>query len=485
MKTRLMTILSTVAVLGFVAGAQAEVRVIHASPDAPAVDVIVNDDFMNRPITDLAFTGITPYIFLPSGTYNFKVVPAGADEPVVIDADAMIDEANDYTIIASDVLAEITPLVFVDDNDTVGDAAKVRFIHLSPNAPAVDIALADGGPVLFPGVEFQQSGGYIEVPGGTYDLEARLAGTETVVLSIPGVTLENNTVYTAYAMGLVGADDNPLQAVLSVDATGPNVRVVHASPDAPNVDVVVNDDFGMPAIVDLPFTGVTDYLSVPNATYNFKVVPTGAMDPVVIDADVPLAVRTDYSVIASDFLADITPLVFVDDNTLVYDAARVRFIHLSPDAPAVDIRVADGGPELFDNISFQQASEYLTVAPATYDLEVYVADTNNLVLEVPGVTLTAYTVYTIYAMGSVGDPNLPPLQAVASVDAQDFRLGDINCDGFIHFFDINAFITALSGQAAYEAEYPDCDWLLADIDGDGWVTFDDIAPFVELLGSDG
>jgi hypothetical protein len=97
--------------------------------------------------------------------------------------------------------------------------ARIRFVHASPNAPAVDIALADGGPVLFGNIEFKGVGDYIEVPGGAYDLEARLAGTDTVVLSIPGVMVENERVYTAYAMGLVNGDP-ALQAVLSLDFVG-------------------------------------------------------------------------------------------------------------------------------------------------------------------------------------------------------------------------------------------------------------------------
>ena len=65
---------------------------------------------------------------------------------------------------------------------------------------------------------FQEVGDYITVPAGTYDLEARLANTETVVLSIPGVALAADAVYTAYAMGIV--DGEPaLQAVLSMDAS--------------------------------------------------------------------------------------------------------------------------------------------------------------------------------------------------------------------------------------------------------------------------
>ncbi|MBK9128235.1 MAG: hypothetical protein IPM13_10610 [Phycisphaerales bacterium] len=61
--------------------------------------------------------------------------------------------------------------------------------------------------------------------------------------------------------------------------------------------------------------------------------------------------------------------------------------------------------------------------------------------------------------------------------------GDVDCDGDVDFDDIDAFVAALSGPAAYAAQYPDCRWLNADCDGDGDVDFDDIDPFVALIGS--
>ena len=61
-------------------------------------------------------------------------------------------------------------------------------------------------------------------------------------------------------------------------------------------------------------------------------------------------------------------------------------------------------------------------------------------------------------------------------------LGDVNCDGAVDFDDINPFVVALGGSAAYRQAYPGCHWLNADINGDGTVSFDDVNPFIALLG---
>jgi len=195
----------------------ADVRVIHASPDAPNVDVYVNGEpgVDDPPIMDLAFTQATPYIPLPTDTYNFKVTPTGLADPVVIDADAEIDGDTFYTIAAVNFLDSIEPLILVDDNTSFADMASIRFVHASPDAPAVDIAVADGGPTLFSDVEFKENGGDVQVPGGSYDLEVLIAGTEDVVLEVPGLAVDNGAVYSIFAEGSVGAET--LTAVPYVD----------------------------------------------------------------------------------------------------------------------------------------------------------------------------------------------------------------------------------------------------------------------------
>jgi hypothetical protein len=179
----------------------ARVRVVHASPDAPAVDVWVEGSVV---FENIEFEEVSEFVEVPAGTYNVQVVPSGATEPVVIEADLDLAAATDYTVVATDFLANITPIILTADGGTpAAGNAWVRFFHGSPDAPAVDIAVADGGPVLIPNVAFQEFSAYGEVAAGTYDLEARLAGTSDVALSLPGVTIGDGDVVTAYATGLV------------------------------------------------------------------------------------------------------------------------------------------------------------------------------------------------------------------------------------------------------------------------------------------
>jgi hypothetical protein len=319
----------------------------------------------------------------------------------------------DYTVAAVNELASIEALVLEDNNALpMSGKAHVRFVHASPDAPAVDITLPDG-TAIFSDIEFKEVGTYTPVAAGTYDLEVRLAGTDTSVLDLMGLEFMNKTVYTVFATGYATGGTPALNAILSEDAGETRVRVAHLSPDAPAVDVWVD---GAIAFENLAFEEVSDYATLTADSYFIEVVPTGETTPVVISATLDLKANMDYTVAAVNELASIEALVLEDDNTLpASNKAHVRFVHASPDAPAVDIAVK-GGPVLFSNIAFKEVGDYLPVDAGTYDLEVRIAGTDTVALEVPGIALQELTVYTVFAMGLAGGE--PALTAVPSVDEQ-------------------------------------------------------------------
>ncbi|MEM1178814.1 MAG: DUF4397 domain-containing protein [Acidobacteriota bacterium] len=187
----------------------ARFRVVHNSPDAPAVDILVNDGVI---LAAVPFFTVSDYLAAPAGTYNVKVNVAGTST-TVIEADLMLDANTYYTIIARGVVAEIAPSVLVDETDMrPGDGnVKVRVFHGSPDAPAVDITTTDG-TVLVPGLSFTEASDYLEVPAGIYQLQIRVAGTDIVAFNLPTLDLQAGQIYTAYAKGLLadGAADRTL-----------------------------------------------------------------------------------------------------------------------------------------------------------------------------------------------------------------------------------------------------------------------------------
>ncbi len=188
-----------VAPAAFAQSGTAKVRVVHASPDAPAVDVIVNG---NRALTNVPFFAASAYLDLPAGSYDIQVVPAGATSPVVIDAKGVrIEAGKAYTIAATGKLADIKPTILMDDlTAPAAGKAHVRVIHFSPDAPAVDIKVA-GGTNLISNLTFQNASNYLPVDAGSYDLQVTPAGGNAVVLDLRGTRLEAGKIYDVFAVG--------------------------------------------------------------------------------------------------------------------------------------------------------------------------------------------------------------------------------------------------------------------------------------------
>ncbi|MEM7809528.1 MAG: DUF4397 domain-containing protein, partial [Planctomycetota bacterium] len=205
--------------------AQADVRVAHLSPNTPAVDVLAGPTGGAK---GLAFDGatypaVTDYIPLPTGNYDFDVVLDSDNSVIGIDVDDFaIDGDTDYTIAAVGLLGgspALQALPLVDDNTIDPNAARIRFVHASSNAPTVDIDVAGVG-TLFDDVDQFTSGGYQTVPAGTYDISVLVSADRPSgsVLDVDGFVAEAGTVYTIYAIGLVGDANTPLGAFVSTDA---------------------------------------------------------------------------------------------------------------------------------------------------------------------------------------------------------------------------------------------------------------------------
>jgi hypothetical protein len=193
---------------------KANVKVVHASPDAPGVDLLVDNSVAG---SNLTFPNNTGYLEVEAGTRNIKVNVAGTST-TVIEADLPISPNLVYSVFAVDEVAKLSPLVIVDNlTAPAAGNAHIRFMHLSPDAPAVDITTTDG-TVVFGNYEFKGYSDFTPLPAGTYDLQVRLAGTDTVVLSLSGISLMDGSIYTVFAKGFVaGTDSQALGAEIIVN----------------------------------------------------------------------------------------------------------------------------------------------------------------------------------------------------------------------------------------------------------------------------
>lgn len=177
------------------------VRILHASPNAPAVDIYADEDLI---VDNLAYAEFTQYLPVPPGNYNVKVYPAGKTTNPVINTDVYIPEGTLTNLAVVGKLPDIS-LFQISESIIPANYGNpcVRFVHLSPNAPAVDVKLEDD-TIVFEDVSYKEVTNYVCVPAGTYSFKVTPTGSNDVVLTIPDVKLDSNLLYTIYAVGLVG-----------------------------------------------------------------------------------------------------------------------------------------------------------------------------------------------------------------------------------------------------------------------------------------
>lgn len=399
----------------------AQVRVVHASPDAPDVDVLVNDTVE---LAGVPYKGVSAYLTVNSDNDpNFKVNAAGTST-TVINATPDLQENSQYTLLAVDEVANIEPLLITDDTSAPASGfLKVRVLHASPTAPVVDVYVTAPGddismmsPTLT-GVDFKDYSDYLEIPEGDYQIRVTGTTSKTPVYDSGTVPLGAGVTYTIAAVTtttglspisllvLTGDNSNPSLEIADVRA---RVRAVHASYDTGLVDILVDD---VEVLGDVPFKAASPYLEVPAGDRNVKVNAANT-NITAIEVTPTLERGLDYTMLA---VGTSTPdtleaLLALDDNTDPTSGnAKVRVIHASPDAPAVDVYV--DGTEVLTNVPYKAISGYLEVAAGAHNIQVFATGTTTSPVIDVTPTLTDGTIYTIIAMNQ-----LSAIEAVVLID---------------------------------------------------------------------
>jgi hypothetical protein len=99
----------------------------------------------------------------------------------------------------------------------------------------------------------------------------------------------------------------------------------------------------------------------------------------------------------------------------------VRLFHGSPDAPAVDVTVESSGDVLFDGVAFGETTDYASVPPGSYTLEVRpdTEDGTGDAVATFDLTVEGGVAYSALAVGYVdASGDRPAFGLVPTVDGQ-------------------------------------------------------------------
>lgn len=220
---------------GQTAGNDAEVtqstsylRVAHASPDAPAVDVYVDDELA---FSNVSFGTASEYVAIEAGNYSVRITAAGQPNDIVFDDTVEVQARTVSTLTATGEVSQdgtepFEVVGFLDDAYAPGEnQSAVSVAHFSPDTDAVDVTVGGTDIVLADDLTYQNASDYVNVPAGEYTLEIREATADNngTVIAFVDVELEGGTAYTGMALGYRAPDLAPantsFQTSLLRDAT--------------------------------------------------------------------------------------------------------------------------------------------------------------------------------------------------------------------------------------------------------------------------
>ncbi len=425
------------------------VRALHASPNAPAVNILVNGAEALAGVDYGQGSGFVSV--LEENVIEVEAItPAG--NAVVITADVNLDYNTEASILAvGNVTATggifALPIVNPSDNAITEGFFRAQVVHASPSAPAVNVyvtafddLLSNSSPVNGVGtpLSFEDYTAQLEVPEGDYRIRITVDGDATLTpvfdsgeISLPAgadlmIVAIENTGPGASPVDLVVLD-GAAAATIEDAATPASAIAVHLSPDAPAVDILadVNSTTGvdemLPLVRNVPFGAFCDLNEIP-APGDYTISVVASADNSIVATQFQLAVdpSVEATAIVSGFLdlamTGVTPAITtldpqIDSRRSIVTETRLRVTHGSPSTGLVDIYLVAAGTDISDpalvpnfaGVDFGGTTGQLTIANGMYDAIVTGTGSKTPAIELLGLDFTAGgSVLSVIARDLVG-----------------------------------------------------------------------------------
>ncbi|MFA9560278.1 DUF4397 domain-containing protein [Evansella sp. AB-rgal1] len=179
------------------------------------------------------------------------------------------------------------------------------------------------------------------------------------------------------------------------------VRVLHASTDAPHIDIYINKEH---AFGEIGFKSITDYKTLKDGSYKIKIFPEGS-DPnkekPIIKDKVKINNGEAFTLAVVQIDGNYELNTFQDNIIPTKEISKMRFVNLSEDTSPLELQTDEWNIE---DVPFNNASEYQEVAPASQDL-IIKTKSEEVIYEIPNLQLMSGANYTVFALGlTKGEP---------------------------------------------------------------------------------
>lgn len=178
----------------------AYVTFFQASPGEQPLDLYFNSNKVNQ--LPLNYGDAIDYFQAYPGLRTINLYHSGGTSVVYTDT-ATLKPNIAYSLYMVNTAANPGIFLVTDSiSRPANGMATIRLVNVSPDAPAVDLAVKDS-VAFVTNKGFKSFSSFIPKVGGqTYNFEIRQHGTNTVLTTLSGVTLNSGLVYTIWLHGL-------------------------------------------------------------------------------------------------------------------------------------------------------------------------------------------------------------------------------------------------------------------------------------------
>jgi hypothetical protein len=176
------------------------VRLVHAIPGAPAVQVVIDGE---TAYSEVSYTTVTTYTTLPVGLHTVEVwalLPPPLPPLFLISETLPLVGGVDLTVMG--IGTTTSPSVtLLPDNNTIFVSNTVRLVNLSHDITMTVNLTGTEGTAQIDDLQYPQASGYIPGLGvGEVNVEVRV-GDAVMGITPSSATLESDAIHSLFIMG--------------------------------------------------------------------------------------------------------------------------------------------------------------------------------------------------------------------------------------------------------------------------------------------
>ncbi|MEZ9501193.1 DUF4397 domain-containing protein [Vibrio sp. 10N.286.51.B11] len=404
-----------------------QLQAVHASPDAPLANVLVNSQARWSGVDYAQASG---YASVDQGQTTLQVdvqLPGDAVATVISPSQFDLSGELDYTVmVVGDADGSNNPVeALVVTRPAAGTATSssldVQVVHAATGVGDVNLYVTGpsdplGAPLGTLG--YKDFTDVLNIPEGQYRVRLETVSGSAIAFDSGEITLSGGSELTIAAVPR--ADSNSVSPVklMVMDGSGSSliydmaetaeVRVGHLVDGAPAVDVFVNSAKFAP-LDGLMFKEIRGFLDLAADSYDIDIYETGTTSPSFIDVDgLAVFAGMDYSIYAVGTVSplNLEPLVVPENRRPVATSAVLNITHAAanPIAASVDIYLTEnagisGSTPALSDVKFRDYANGIYVTAGSYFVTITVAGQPSVVaIDSAPATLADGVVYQVVAI---------------------------------------------------------------------------------------